>query len=247
MVYAIEALSRYPPAPSALVIEVGCGAGQYIKGLSIDYPNYNYLGFDFSHPGLTYATARDSFPNIQFICSDVLRLPLPDDTVDFLFGFDIYEHLEDLESGIQESARVIKPGGRIHAAIPCDGERSTIVGMVHKWLPFVSRLRVRYSGHVVPLTFSRVIKTFDQNFTNLEVKYSLHFISQVRDLFYWCIDGPLGLDHFDYYDSKGLPKFAWRTYRRICYILDLLGARESVKKDRSPKGALLCHITGIKN
>ena len=42
---------------------------------------------------------------------DALRLPYRDGVLDAVFGFGVLHHLPDWQGGLQEIARVLKPGG----------------------------------------------------------------------------------------------------------------------------------------
>lgn len=92
--------------PGSLVLDLAAGTGD----LCIDLAKAGLrpLSLDLSFGML--ANDRSGAPRAQ---ADILRLPLPDNSVDgIICGFAL-RNLVDLETFFRECARVIKPGGRI--------------------------------------------------------------------------------------------------------------------------------------
>jgi len=90
----------------SLVADLACGTGDFcadLEGAGLDA-----LGVDFSAGMLRHATT--SAPLVR---ADVQRLPLPDGAVEgAVCGFAL-RNLADLETFLAETARVVRPGGRI--------------------------------------------------------------------------------------------------------------------------------------
>jgi demethylmenaquinone methyltransferase / 2-methoxy-6-polyprenyl-1,4-benzoquinol methylase len=69
------------------------------------------VGVDFSERMLE--RARRKAPELEWVQADVLQLPLEDASFDaVVVGFGI-RNVEDLEAGIRELRRVLRPGGRL--------------------------------------------------------------------------------------------------------------------------------------
>lgn len=51
-------------------------------------------------------------PRAHFAAIDAFRLPVPDRSIDLLYGFAVVHHLPDVERFLAEAARVVAPGGR---------------------------------------------------------------------------------------------------------------------------------------
>jgi SAM-dependent methyltransferase len=49
---------------------------------------------------------------------DALNIPFRDQTLGFIFAFDVLEHLQDPEAALNDAHRVLKPGGYFIAAVP---------------------------------------------------------------------------------------------------------------------------------
>jgi demethylmenaquinone methyltransferase/2-methoxy-6-polyprenyl-1,4-benzoquinol methylase len=90
----------------ALVADLACGTGDLCVDLAAG--GYRAVGFDFSH-GMLVQAGTDG-PLVE---ADVLRLPLPDARVDgATCGFAL-RNVADLDAFFRETARVVRPGGRV--------------------------------------------------------------------------------------------------------------------------------------
>jgi demethylmenaquinone methyltransferase/2-methoxy-6-polyprenyl-1,4-benzoquinol methylase len=90
----------------ATVIDLACGTGDFC--IDLERAGLRPLGFDIS-AGMLRA-ARTKAPLVH---ADILRLPLPDHSVDgATCGFAL-RNLVELPGFFDELARVIRPGGRI--------------------------------------------------------------------------------------------------------------------------------------
>lgn len=90
----------------ALVADLACGTGDLCNELLAS--GYRTLGFDFSHGML--CNARTKAPVVE---ADVLRLPLADGRLDgATCGFAL-RNVTDLTELFAETARVLRPGGRV--------------------------------------------------------------------------------------------------------------------------------------
>jgi len=90
----------------ALVADLACGTGDLCRELARS--GYRAVGFDFSHGMLSRAAT--SAPLVQ---ADVLRLPLPDASLEgATCGFAL-RNVVDLAAFLAETARVVRVGGRV--------------------------------------------------------------------------------------------------------------------------------------
>jgi demethylmenaquinone methyltransferase/2-methoxy-6-polyprenyl-1,4-benzoquinol methylase len=103
-------LARLSPGGSALDVATGTG------DLAIELrrrvgPAGEVIGSDFSEQMLQRARAKA--PDVRFELGDALALDYPDDRFDAAtVGFGA-RNFADLERGIAEMARVVRPGGRV--------------------------------------------------------------------------------------------------------------------------------------
>lgn len=62
-------------------------------------------------------------PHCHTIRGDAQRLPLPSDSFDSVFAFEVIEHVEDDERFLSELVRVTRPGGTITISTPSEDLR----------------------------------------------------------------------------------------------------------------------------
>lgn len=113
------------------------------------------LGFDFSWPMLAAGRTKLQGRSIRAACADALELPLADASVDgAMVAFGV-RNLADLDAGLREFARVIRPGGRL----------VILEFMTPQWQPFRG-LYLFYFRRVLPLV-GRVISKHGSAYTYL--------------------------------------------------------------------------------
>ncbi|HEU4598492.1 MAG TPA: ubiquinone/menaquinone biosynthesis methyltransferase, partial [Solirubrobacterales bacterium] len=109
------AQTRLEPGDAAL--DVCCGTGDLALQLSkLVAPDGHVVGCDFSEPMLDLArekAARRGVAGVRFEWADALELPYDGERFDAVtVGFGV-RNLADLDRGLREMARVLKPGGRL--------------------------------------------------------------------------------------------------------------------------------------
>jgi demethylmenaquinone methyltransferase / 2-methoxy-6-polyprenyl-1,4-benzoquinol methylase len=112
-----RAVDRARLRPGDHALDVCCGTGDLTLELARRVgPGGEVIGCDFSEPMLELArrkaAARAGGP-VRFEWADALELPYPDRAFDAVtVGFGV-RNLSDLERGLGELIRVLKPGGRL--------------------------------------------------------------------------------------------------------------------------------------
>jgi demethylmenaquinone methyltransferase/2-methoxy-6-polyprenyl-1,4-benzoquinol methylase len=100
---------RLVVAPGDRVLDACCGTGDLAIAARRAGAG-EVVGLDFSEPMLERARGKDA--SIEWVRGDLLELPFPDGSFDAAtVGFGV-RNVADLESGIAELARVLRPGGR---------------------------------------------------------------------------------------------------------------------------------------
>jgi demethylmenaquinone methyltransferase / 2-methoxy-6-polyprenyl-1,4-benzoquinol methylase len=95
--------------PGDRVLDVCCGTGDL--ALASAEAGGHVVGLDFSEKML--ARAREKSDAVDWVRGDATALPFADGEFDAVtVGFGI-RNLEDLERGLAEIARVLRPGGRV--------------------------------------------------------------------------------------------------------------------------------------
>lgn len=73
------------------VAEVGCGAGEILRQLSLNLPSTTFSGFDISNDAIALARTREN-ELVRFFNMDICDSP---DNFDVLLVMDVVEHVED--------------------------------------------------------------------------------------------------------------------------------------------------------
>ncbi len=103
-------------APGMRVLDVGCGRGEVLRHVA--QMQAQALGLDYAAAAVRLSRQivdRTGEKGIGIYQADALRLPFANASFDRILMFDIVEHLypAQLDQALSESARILKPGGRI--------------------------------------------------------------------------------------------------------------------------------------
>jgi len=112
-----RAARRTGLGPGDSALDVCCGTGDLALELAqLVTPGGHVVGCDFSEPMLDLArekAAARAADGVRFEWADALELPYDGDRFDAVtVGFGV-RNLADLDRGLREMARVLKPGGRL--------------------------------------------------------------------------------------------------------------------------------------
>ncbi len=108
-----ETLSQLKLTKSDLLLDAGCGSGLF-SSMAIAV-GAQVVGVDAA-PGLL-EVAQTRNPNNIFMEGDLEALPFKENTFDVVVGFNSFQYAGSFENAIAEAKRVLKPGGKLVAAI----------------------------------------------------------------------------------------------------------------------------------
>jgi SAM-dependent methyltransferase len=168
------------------LLEIGCGAGRNLRAFRRYRPDLVLHGVDLSQIALD--EARRAGGRITYTRGDALHLPYPDRSFDIVVLFDLLEHVPDVGRAVAEIARVLKPGGRFHGFVPCEGNAHTFFATLRGSRRFpIHRWKRDHIGHIQILTTGELAQIFvRQGFTVTDLTYSFHLMGQIHDLVdYW--------------------------------------------------------------
>ena len=146
--FAMQAFAPYA-GRRLRVLELGCGTGHRLEGLSKYYPDFRLCGIDITP--VMIKTARSVRPNhIAFVSGDCLRNPFSDGQFDAIVMYDVLHHLISgtreesnvlRERGLHELLRLLAPGGFIVLEEVCvtTAWRSRLIFSISR---LISRLHV---------------------------------------------------------------------------------------------------------
>ena len=164
------------------VLDVGCGAGSVAKAVKRERPDLEVVGCDVSQSALALAEASPD--GVEFRPAQAEKLPFADAEFDFVWIFDVLEHVEKPEQVLREVARVLRPGGRFHIVLPLEGQPWTLyrfMGCGTRWTA-----KVRHGGHIQIFSAERFSGL--AAFVGLPVtatRWSYHLLLQVLDILYF--------------------------------------------------------------
>lgn len=101
------------PPPSGQVLDLGCGEGRFPRDLQAG--GYQVVGIDASPTLIEHA--READPEGDYRVADAASLPLADASVQVVTAFMSLHDMDDIDGAVEETARVLVPGGRLCVAV----------------------------------------------------------------------------------------------------------------------------------
>ncbi len=97
------------------MLEVGCGTGGTLAGLlELEARPEDLYGVDLLADRI--ATAKQSYPGINFQCANAEQLDFPDSSFDLVLLFTVFSSILDVrmaQNAANEVSRVLLPGGAV--------------------------------------------------------------------------------------------------------------------------------------
>lgn len=95
--------------PPRCIIDVGCGTGRLLRAASVRWPEAQLFGVDPAEQMVSEAIRLN--PSATFKLAPAESLPFSDQTADLVLTSLSFHHWADQTKGLQEIARVLRPGG----------------------------------------------------------------------------------------------------------------------------------------
>jgi len=110
-----ETMRMLAVAPGCAILDVGCGAGEFLIELATSVTNVRCVGVDASRSMIETASARGATAgtSVTFAVGDAKRLDFPDASFDRVNCSRVLMHVEQPLIALQEMARVLAPDGRL--------------------------------------------------------------------------------------------------------------------------------------
>lgn len=155
------------------VLDYGCGDGD--NSLILAKRGANVIGVDISPELIEIAEKRmlanGITTNTKFLVGSAHDLPIPDESIDIVFGIAILHHL-DLQESAREVFRVLKKGGRAIFQEPV--RNSKFIKFIRNLIPYE---QPDISPFERPLTESE-LRDFAKDFSNYKsCAFSLPFVN----------------------------------------------------------------------
>lgn len=96
-------------------LEIGCGTGFVLSGISTACPQLKLSGSEISSSGLAHAAKR--VKNAEFFQMDARAIPFFEE-FDVIGAFDVLEHVEEDEKVLSQLQQAIRSGGGLMITVP---------------------------------------------------------------------------------------------------------------------------------
>jgi SAM-dependent methyltransferase len=114
--HAVGCLETWVTARNPVIIDIGCSSGFLLKWMRRRLPRAVILGSDFVPGALSRLASH--LPDVPLIQFDLLKCPLPEQSVDAAVLLNVLEHIEDDASALRQVYRILKPGGIVVLEVP---------------------------------------------------------------------------------------------------------------------------------
>lgn len=133
-------------AGDEVVLDIGPGRGSHYARLMQAQPALAYFALDLS-PNLllNHPCASD-----HLALGDAMRLPYCDDSFDIVMANHVLYHLADVDAGLDEIKRVLKPDGRVLAATDSLQNLIQLQMLIHRANVFLSNNGTRVNPPPLP-------------------------------------------------------------------------------------------------
>ena len=128
-----EALRRVDLQAGQRVLDIGCGAGAFLR-LVADR-GVETFGLDASDALIELARTR--LPQADLRVGEMEALPYQDDTFDLVTGFNAFFFANDMVAALREAGRVAKPGAPVVIQVWGPYERRDLDAMMKSAHPFL--------------------------------------------------------------------------------------------------------------
>jgi ubiquinone/menaquinone biosynthesis C-methylase UbiE len=199
----------------SIYLEIGCGPSHIGEYIMKEYGSH-FIGIDFNYPMLLILKKYLDFKGYTkylLIYTDINKMPLKNNSVDFVYGGGVIEHFSDTDHILKEIYRVLKVGGvsfntvpafnlwwltRFYNNIPALPVLKTIFEFIHLKL-LKGKILMRYSGYELSFTgslfrqlhersnFSEIIITsfaFHPSSYVLSIRFFRELYFKVQKMFY---------------------------------------------------------------
>jgi ubiquinone/menaquinone biosynthesis C-methylase UbiE len=114
--HALRQVKKHARGAAPVILEVGCSSGFLLQTLRRELPHAQVIGADYVRGPLEHLAARVSdIPLLQF---DLVKCPLPDESVDVVVLLNVLEHIENDIEAVRQLRRILKPGGAVVLEVP---------------------------------------------------------------------------------------------------------------------------------
>ncbi|MFH0859567.1 MAG: methyltransferase domain-containing protein [Candidatus Altiarchaeota archaeon] len=154
-------------------VEIGCGAGQFLKNLGGIKLS---VGVDISRSYI--GIAKMASPNSCYMVADAEFLPIKDNSFEVVGCMEVLEHVTNIKGVLMELRRISRD--KILITIPTEyGNPIFKISrlLLGEWVEFMKGFNEPFKGHIHPLSASLAGELFRDNLGKLERIVPVHTIA----------------------------------------------------------------------
>lgn len=173
-----QVLSSLKNLPSgSRVLEVGCGAGQFIRAVKEIRPELECHGCDISRKAIEHAWAGQD--EVLYKINEEKVLPYEAGYFDAVLVLDVLEHVAGPAVLLAEINRTLKTGGIFYSFIPCEGDWLSLWNLLDK-LHLKKGITRDFAGHVNYFSRRALAGLYAAaGFIIRKKRYSEHLLGQI--------------------------------------------------------------------
>ena len=232
---------QLPTAASPLVLDYGAGEGKYLHLARKVRPGARLVGVDIRAPHTQVDFEFHQVPSNA-------PLPFSDGTFDVVISCDVLEHVDNIDSSLDEIRRVLRPGGSFIGFVPAEGGLGPY-GLFRFLDPDIYR---DTKDHSHAYTRRELLDRFARRFDILRLTYSYHLLGATLDAaFFASFKAPVLGDRVekfwrgqenDFYRARAATQTQRSWASRLIQLANRAAYHESTLLKRIPLGAKGLHF-----
>ena len=113
----LELLNKYAESDDFTLVDAGCGSGENLMEIILNYPKAKIIGIDNHKPDLNNAKKR-FLDKAKFLYGDCLNMEIKSETIDIVLSNQVIEHITRYEKYLHELKRILKSNGILILSTP---------------------------------------------------------------------------------------------------------------------------------
>jgi len=123
-------VEQYDIKPGMRILELGCGNGYMWSGRTLP-DGVTLVLSDFSEGMLAAAKANTAgLPHVEYRVIDAQDIPFGDGEFDIVIANHMLYHMPDVDKALAETARVLKPGGKLYSTTLGEGNFKEMMALL---------------------------------------------------------------------------------------------------------------------